>query len=188
MMTGMGTERHGTARSGADLRERQQELLRSLRAAVDTLNLCVDRIEALISRVDGQEGAPAEPPVTRPPAQISYGGGASLIGSREPGSLNGERESATGARRWSSPGTLGFRDSLLGSADRRRAERKERQIAFEEHRAGLGEPDESRTPGTPALMMATELAHLGYSRKEIGERLTERWGESAAAILRAALD
>jgi hypothetical protein len=38
------------------------------------------------------------------------------------------------------------------------------------------------------LMMATELAHLGYSREEIGERLTERWGERAAAILRDALD
>ena len=37
-------------------------------------------------------------------------------------------------------------------------------------------------------MAATEMAHLGYSREEIAERLRARWGDRAAAILREALD
>jgi hypothetical protein len=168
----METDRDDSADSGPDLRARQQELLRSLRAAVETLGLSVERIEALISRFDGQLNPAVEPPRSRPSTQISYGGGASVIGPQKPDSFTDARETpnrhlhATGPR-----GSLGFRDRPLTGA-----RRPVKTVGNQE------------IPGTPALMMATELAHLGYSREEIGERLTERWGERAAAILRDALD
>jgi hypothetical protein len=38
-------------------------------------------------------------------------------------------------------------------------------------------------PSTSALMAAAEMAHRGYSRGEIAERLHERWGGRAAGIL-----
>ncbi len=157
----MGTERYGTSRSGAGLRERQQELLRSLRVAADALTVCVERIEDLIGQVD-RHLAGDEPRASVHPARVSFGGGPSVIGSSE--RPDGGRED----RRASGPGPT-------GSGERRRGV---------ERRAG----GERLGAGAPELMAATELAHLGYSREEIAERLRARWGDRAAAILREALD
>jgi hypothetical protein len=172
----MGIERHRITRSGADVRHRQQELLRSLHAAVDTLSLCVDRIQDLILAVDRQLTVGGEPAAPQRPLEVSFGGGPSVIDARD-----SERAG----------------ESAIGSDERRRS--SERRAGIEERRAGIEERrgdvarraprrNEAPAPGTPALMAATEMAHLGYSREEIAERLRARWGDRAAAILREALD
>ncbi len=168
----MGIDPHRMASSDFEVVDRQRELLRSLRAAVDTLTVCVERIEDLIERADRQVSADPETPARHQPAQVSFGGGSSVIGS--------------------SP-SRGVLDEVTGADDRRRglerrtdrADRADRRLDTERRMPRRGE---SGDPGTPALMAATEMAHLGYSREEIAERLRARWGDRAAAILREALD
>jgi hypothetical protein len=172
------------ARSGGDARTRQQELLGSLHAAVDTLSACLQQIEDLMHQVERHLSEPGETPAVHARAHVSYGGGPSVIGSRDP---LGELREHTSAPQ--DPGS-GRHDSLLGSGDRRRG--LERRADIEERRL-VGErrmprQGERLRPGTSALMAATELAHLGYTREEIAARLRERWGDRAAAILREALD
>jgi hypothetical protein len=201
----MGSERHRTARPGGEARAQERELLSSLHAAVDTLAACLERIEDLIHQVDGHLTDGGDLPVHPPRAHVSYGGGASVIGTHEQGPVVegvrehhepavGSREATRGfrevARGLTRSGSLDFRESAAGSAERRRG--LERRAGGEERRISserrLPRQGETRNPGTPALMAATELAHKGFSREQIAERLRERWGDRAAAILREALD
>ncbi len=177
----MGTERHRLARSGAEVAERQRELLHALRTAADTLTACVGRIEELIERVDRQ--MIAEPPApARRPARVSFGGGSSVIGSGDP-------RATTDSPRGMTDSLRGMAERPRGSEERRRGDRRagieERRMESERE---IPRYTERPAPGTPALMAATEMAHLGYSREEIAERLRARWGDRAAAILREALD
>jgi hypothetical protein len=181
------------------MRERQHELLSSLHAAIDTLNVCLARIEDLIHQVDRRAATSAEPRDTTGGARVSFGGGASVIrpgenfddGPRKSsGSGGGSPGSGEGSIR-GGEGMPGFPDHPSGTGDRRpgverRSGDRERRLDAERRvprpSAGPGHP------GMPALMAATEMAHLGYSRDEIAARLRARWGDRAAAILREALD
>lgn len=160
----MGTGRHISAGSIARAQEQQQEVLLSLHAAVEALTACVDRIHELIERVNEMQEDGLRPiPDRSRRTRITYGGGPSTLAPRE-----AHEAEAT------------VPDPVPAEAARR-----------EVRTAGtLTREKPNHKPQTEgrALLIAAEMAHQGYSREEIAQRLRERWGEKAVAILRDVLE
>jgi hypothetical protein len=167
----MASERQISVSRLATRSAQQDELLASLRATVEALTTCVERLHELIEKVSA--AIPVEDPVAgiEEPrrdrrTRISYGGGPSPLAPREV-----PREAQSAGDHW--PSDQWSSESAPATAGRHSA---------------AGRAQQTPESHSRALVVATELAHLGYTPEEIAERLRARWGEPAAEILRDVLE
>ncbi len=142
-------------------------MLLAARSALDSLSVSMERIQELIIRLQSllDDGVLANS--GRPRARGSYGGGPSPLAPRRAGATRGIAEPTQ-------PNGWPARDPVSGPVETPPA------------------PTAPTAPAAPRvtareLIVVSELAHAGYSRREIAERLRAQWGDQAAIVLREAL-
>jgi hypothetical protein len=192
---------HGPAGPNPSPEERQEELLATLRVAVDSLSMCVRELDRLIERAAtiiaaNQSGAGASVPTpgarvpeavpsgrSSPYTRVSFGGGPGVLG--EPDRLSPPPPLEPPRQPSARPGRM---TGAAEPGERWRAREALRDFDLSGAPSAPMLADvEAPPPSTQELMAVSELAHLGYSREEIARRIHARWGSRAAAILREAL-
>jgi hypothetical protein len=167
----MASERPASVSRLTTRSAQQDELLASLRATVEALTTCVERLHELIEKVSAaiptaDRVAANEEPRRDRRTLISYGGGPSPLAPRE-----AHREAQLPGDQW--PNDQWASENAPAVSGRHTA---------------TGRAQQTPESHSRALVVATELAHLGYTPEEIAERLRARWGEPAAQILRDVLE
>jgi hypothetical protein len=170
-----------------DPRTQHQALVASLHAAVEALTTCVESIYDLIEHVDAIAN-PEDTHVERRRARVSYGGGLSPLASRGYGDYATGRLSAASAAAIADAAGIGQLDHRLGLPDDPGELDEPAGPTAPADDFPTGNRPVTARPGAPALMAAADLAHRGYSREEIAERLHDRWGEAAGPLLRELME
>lgn len=181
----------------------EPDVLLAARSALDSLSVCVEHIQALIDELrwlleDGTLHAGAARPGTEPPAadvaaparetsdparlRVSYGGGPSLLAPEAVRPAADRELAAVGATRGVTV-TRGVTATRAVTATREGAPPPATTAP------AASAPPAASGPRVTAreLIIVSELAHAGFSREQIAERLRAEWGEQAAAVLREAL-
>ncbi|WP_249010437.1 hypothetical protein [Conexibacter sp. DBS9H8] len=158
-------------------------LLASLRAAIDALLVCADHLEAMIEQTDRLLGAHRPSAPVPPLSEISHGGGPSPLLADGPGPERVDQPAPDlGVR---IPGRPPLSPTGAASPPAIPAA-PATATATGPAVDPTGLPAE--VSASSALLVAVDLAHRGYSREEISERLNERWGSRAAELLRRVMD